>query len=466
MPLDGNVAFAMDLLHTARHNIEGAVHVLPSMRKRMNGYLKNDPAEAKAYYLLMEKEKERLMTTFESARLALLELDMDALAQYTAKLRAAVGDFNLMTKDYAKICGILTEYVGKLPADDNTVNAATIGRLMNNIRLGYYPTDLDHIELITGAIRFPAGMTTNLLDPCCGCGLALRLLAEGNNCFTYGVELDESRAEEAQGRLHRVGIGSFYHSRISHDAFHAMLLNPPYLSVLGPNDKRTREEKKFLTESYRHVIPGGLLIYIIPYYRLTADIARVLCDNFEDLTIWRFRESEFKKFKQVVILGTRRKRSDGSALVQVLLETAVWADNIPSIDSLPAERYSLPDTETSVEIFKGERFNVQELAQQLRHSNSLTRLCEASELESRERRPLLPLNISQVGLIGGSGLINGLVECDNPHVIKGRVVKQSRKRQDAIENIRGDVVGTEYHETVSNRMIFNILTPKGIKTLT
>lgn len=27
--------------------------------------------------------------------------------------------------------------------------------------------------------------TTNLLDPCCGCGKALRQLAEGNNCFAY-----------------------------------------------------------------------------------------------------------------------------------------------------------------------------------------------------------------------------------------------------------------------------------------
>ena len=36
----------------------------------------------------------------------------------------------------------------------------------------------------------------------------------------YGVELDESRAEEAQTRLHRVGVGSFFHSRISSEAFH------------------------------------------------------------------------------------------------------------------------------------------------------------------------------------------------------------------------------------------------------
>ena len=33
------------------------------------------------------------------------------------------------------------------------------------------------------AIRFPDGVTTNLFDPCCGCGKALRQLAQGNNCY-------------------------------------------------------------------------------------------------------------------------------------------------------------------------------------------------------------------------------------------------------------------------------------------
>ena len=33
-------------------------------------------------------------------------------------------------------------------------------------------------------IRFPDGVTTNLFDPCCGCGKALRQLAQGNNCYT------------------------------------------------------------------------------------------------------------------------------------------------------------------------------------------------------------------------------------------------------------------------------------------
>ena len=79
-------------------------------------------------------------------------------------------------------------------------------------------------------------------------------MAQGNNCYAYGVELDESRAEEAQTRLHRVGFGSFFHSRISHEAFHLLFLNPPYLSVINESGGRSRHEKRFLIESLPKLI--------------------------------------------------------------------------------------------------------------------------------------------------------------------------------------------------------------------
>ena len=105
---------------------------------------------------------------------------------------------------------------------------------MNNIRLGYYPTDPDNITLMLCGIQFPEGVTTQMSStPAAAAERPLRQIAQGNNCYAYGVELDESRAEEAQTRLHRVGFGSFFYSRISHEAFHLLFLNPPYLSVLN-----------------------------------------------------------------------------------------------------------------------------------------------------------------------------------------------------------------------------------------
>ena len=86
---------------------------------------------------------------------------------------------------------------------------------MNRVKIGYYPTDMEHLAHIRRAVSFPDGITVNLFDPCCGKGTALSALGAGADCMTYGVEIDEGRAESALSRLTRVGFGSYFYSRIS-----------------------------------------------------------------------------------------------------------------------------------------------------------------------------------------------------------------------------------------------------------
>jgi methylase of polypeptide subunit release factors len=337
---------------------------------------------------------------------------------------------------------------------------------MASVKMGYYPTDLDHVKHLARGIEFSEGMTVNALDPCCGCGLALRSLADGQDCGTYGIELDGHRAEEALTRLNRVGFGSYFKSRISNEAFHLMLLNPPYLSVMTEKGNNTRNEKRFLIDSLTHLMYGGLMIYIIPYYRLSADICRVLCDNFDDITVWRFSGEEFKRYRQVAIMGIRRKRQDGSGLVSGLASLALTPHDLPELSEITENRYQLPTKTKKVDLFKGAEFNVAELAEQLNKSTSFSRLFEKNKLDSAAKRPLLPLNLGQVGLIGGSGLINGLVECDTPHIIKGRIVKQNNISKEENLNRKGELMSTTLYKTRSNKMIFNLLTPNGFMSLT
>ena len=337
---------------------------------------------------------------------------------------------------------------------------------MNNVKLGYYPTASDNIALMLQGISFPEGVTTNVFDPCCGCGKALRQIAQGNNCYAYGVELDESRAEEAQTRLHRVGFGSFFHSDISREAFHLLFLNPPYLSVLNESGSKARHEKRFLIESIPHLLYGGLLLYVIPYYRLTSDICRILCDNFEHISVWRFTDGEFRKFKQVVIMGIRKRRETTPQGTEWLEQYAAYPDRIPVLSELNSPRYALPANEAEVKVFKGERFNQKELEQQLRRCDSFQQLMARSQLDSGVKHPLLPLSISQIGLIGGSGMINGLIQCDSPHIIKGRIFKVIRRETDERFAATGKHICSEVKETITNKMIFNVLTPHGFKALT
>ena len=463
LPDNNQVPYAISKLEESVRIVRQSINELPVSRKRLEKY-KDNKHKAHEIYNDLQQQYARLLGALSSAALSLMEMELPDVAEHSVKLRQSIKSFNLMTPDYTKLCAVLNSYLDKL-AVSKTTNASIIGRLMNNVKMGYYPTDMAHVKHLVRGIEFPDGVTTNLFDPCCGCGLALRTLADGNNCYAYGVELDGHRAEEALTRLHRVGFGSYFRSRISNEAFHAMLLNPPYLSVMTEGGNNTRSEKRFLVDSLSHLMYGGLLIYIIPYYRLTADICRVLCDNFDDLTVWKFTGDEFKRFKQVAIMGTRCKRCDGSALVTELSSLALEPDNLPELTDLPENRYRLPATEKKVDIFKGAEFNVVELAEQLKKSTSFARLFEKNKLDTSAKRPLLPLNLGQVGLIGGSGLINGLVECATPHIIKGRIVKENTVRAEENENNRGEVISTTLFETRSNKMIFNILTPDGFRSL-
>jgi methylase of polypeptide subunit release factors len=419
--------------------------------------------KAKETYGELKALHERLLRDMQNVRLLLLETELDDMAAYTGKLYDALKGFNLLTNDYTKFAATVNGFIAQLPAQETT-NASIIGRLMANVKIGYYPTDLAHVAILQKAVVFPAARV-NLLDPCCGCGLALETLARHQNAVTYGVEIDAYRREEAQTRLDRAAFGSYFHARISHETFHLMLLNPPYLSVMRENGGNARSEKLFLADSLYHLMYGGVLLYIIPYYRLTADICRLLCDNFTDLRVFRFMPAEFGKFKQAVVIGTRRKRADGGEEAETLMQYALNPGKIPWLDTIQEGLYPLPDTEKQVALFNGADFNVNELAEQLKKSKSIDRLFEKNKPDAMEKRPLLPLNIGQVGLIGGSGLINGLVACDTPHIIKGRVVKQVKVEEDIRFDQEGNFAGGEIKETRVNRMVFNILTPDGFRSL-
>ena len=405
---------------------------------------------------------QKLTSGLREAALLLEELGLHKVSAYTVQLCSAVSGFHIRIADYRKLVKAFSdwlEYIKPLLPDTQTVTAAAVGRLMNNVRLGYYPTDPAHVAYLKRALRFPEGKQVNLLDPCCGEGNALHLLGAGENAVTYGAELDGKRAEAAQEKLDHVAMGSYYYAHISRSAFHLLFLNPPYLQLYGG----ARSEKRFLGESYDHLMMGGMLVYIIPYYRLTEDVCSFLAAHFDSIMAYRFCEEEFRKFRQIAVLGMRKPRAENPRMARLLELASLSPDKLPTLDQIPPGRYPLPDAEKAVSLFQGARFNVRELQEQMRRMGSM--LPKRSALDGQEKRPPLPLTIGQIGLVGGSGLINGLIECETPHVLKGRVIKAKQRRTgDNYENEDGSTT-TEIIETTSNKMVFNLLTPSGVKLL-
>ena len=91
-------------------------------------------------------------------------------------------------------------------------------RLEGRVKMGYYPTPLSVVARIRSFLRFPKD-SVSLFDPCCGEGLALQKLGGDANVTTYGIELDQYRAEQARKKLDYVIKGSYEDAKVSNSAF-------------------------------------------------------------------------------------------------------------------------------------------------------------------------------------------------------------------------------------------------------
>lgn len=299
--------YALDRLVELDRTLANVIEVMPIKRKSIDLYMqKGHKQRAKDTYLELEGERVKLLEALMNLSLLFSECDMQASADFSNRLYASVKQFNLMTADYTKLIGAIVSVQSKI-SKSRAVNAGVVGHLMNEIKMGYYPTELEHVKMIKEGLLFPESKV-NLFDPCCGEGFALDMLAMDTDSDTFGIEIDENRRTEAERRINHMGFGSYFYSRIGTEVFHCIFLNPPYLNQIGKDGLRTRSEKRFLVESLHHLMRDGVMIYIIPYYRLTSDICRVLCDNFRNISVYRFLDSEFSKFNQIAVLGIKKER--------------------------------------------------------------------------------------------------------------------------------------------------------------
>ena len=174
-------------------------------------------------------------------------------------------------------------------------------RLEGRIKMGFYPTPISVIERINNFLEFPKE-EVSILDPCCGSGLALKNLCENKNAKTYGVELDEARAEEAKNNLDYVLDAGIENVRISNDCFSCLFLNPPY-DMESLEEGNERKEKLFLKETQKYLQTGGILIYIIPQERLNKEIAKVLSYRFENIRVYCFQKDMLAESRRISGMG-------------------------------------------------------------------------------------------------------------------------------------------------------------------
>ena len=181
-------------------------------------------------------------------------------------------------------------------------------RLEGQSKLGYYPTPQQTLTNLLAwlSIAEPDDGLRRYLDPCCGKGEALAAIGAAHGpAETYGIELSDVRAVDARQRLTHVINTGYEYAVLGDETFSLILLNPPYDGE-GETGGGTRMEETFLLNTTSRLVPGGVLIYLIPHARLNEKMARHLAGWYRDARCFKLPDDEYDVFKQIIVFGHRR----------------------------------------------------------------------------------------------------------------------------------------------------------------
>ncbi len=312
-----------------------------------------------------------------------------------------------------------------------------MARLASQEKMDYYPTPIEVVQKIKQLLQIP--QQARLIDTCCGEGDALALVAEGTGAVTYGVELDKERYKAAKQRLdHVLWCDALNELICTREAFSLLWLNPPYDTEEGGElDKKERLELLFLKKHFSLLQKGGVLVLIIPY-RVLADCLEFLQHKCTNLNVYRFPDSYFWEFKQVVVIGVRGRPSEAhykrnTRLIELASSFTYPAKAYESLDSIETAdtNYRMPEAEKESVIFKSSRLDPDEAIKLVKTSplwNQIKQMLTPKSLSFV--RPLMPLREGHLAMLLASGMMNGEVRGKERLIIKGSVKKVQDKTEE------------------------------------
>ena len=292
-------------------------------------------------------------------------------------------------------------------------------------KLGFFPLPVPEANRLKNCLL--ANSDFSALDPCVGDGVAFMHLLDGMPASRYGIEIDAYRAEQARNLAIEALQASTFDFRSPAEAFSLLYLNPPYDLETGATNNQ-RLELVFLEHTYRWLKPGGVLVFVIPQPQLRV-CARVLSEHFSDLGVYRLTEPASAQYKQIAVLGVRRKRHQ-HVRDSVLLDSVRWLEHLavrPDLEPLgetPSIRYEIPASGPVTLVHTGVPLDeVEDLILDSAAYRQASRVLLPKQRDVRGR-PLTPLHGGHVGLLCTAGMLNGIFGAgEDRHIAHWRSVK-------------------------------------------
>lgn len=292
-------------------------------------------------------------------------------------------------------------------------------------KLGFFPLPIAEANRLGNRLFFPERFAA--LDPCVGDGVAFVQLLRDAPVHRYGIEIDAFRTEQARALGIETLQADAIHVRCPAEALSLLYLNPPYDFETGQTDNQ-RLELVFLEHTYRWLKPGGVLLLVVPQPQLKT-CARLLSEHFADLVVYKLTEPASVQYRQVAVLGVRRKRHQhlrDSALLESVrwLETLAAKHDLEILDNSSEPRYEVPASGPVILTNAG--IPLDEVEDLLFDSATYRQASRALLPKHRDvrGRPLTPLHGGHVGLLCTAGMLNGVFgEGDDRHIAHWRSVK-------------------------------------------
>jgi hypothetical protein len=307
-------------------------------------------------------------------------------------------------------------------------------------RMGYYPTDDPVVEIIRTYLK-PSVEKGRLFDPCAGEGKAASTLGKALNCETWGVELSPDRAEKAENVMDKVYQAPWQSCVLSDESVSWLYLNPPYEFDRFEGQKRL--EWDFLKTTTSKLMRGGLLTYIVPQKILgMIEVARLLAGHYEAITVYRFPDGLFEKFKQVVVLAYKRKLYQPPTDKEVLSLQNLATEELDPIETTVEPIYELlaaPSRGANGKpiVFKRTDWEPEEVVEAtmeagVQNTSEWLDLIHPTRGSTQLAQPVMPLKKGHIAMLMASGMMGTVRLTDEdgkPMLIKGRVIKVVEKTE-------------------------------------
>lgn len=338
-------------------------------------------------------------------------------------------------------------------------------RLARNFaKNGYYPTDEATLERTLALLELSNNGHMHIIDPCAGEGVALAEAAHHlgrDHVQAYAVEYNTERAMHAKSLVDHCLRSDLMDTMISRQSFGLLWLNPPYGDL--PADfnglstyqgtGRKRLEKLFYQRSLPYLQYDGILVFIVPYTVLDAELCTWLSNHFTALAVF---EAVDKQFKQVVIFGKRTRSKDrGSSADQKAIKEQLIAVGQGSVQppELPIDHplvaYHVPKAiQPSVEHFYRISIEPQQLLDEIQRVQGLWssfNLHFGSHSGALpQRQPVRPLSDWHLALSLAAGAISGVLQSQSGRtlVVKGNTHKEKSRKVEFTQDDDGNVSET------------------------